>query len=156
MCSSDLGQTVPNFTFTNGVLSANLNLVDGTNSIVVNAINACGNANQASSVYYNHCQAPIITVNSSLNASDGSYTYTVTIQNVYDIENVYYTFNGQNTPFTFVNGVLSSNVTLNPGSNVFYVSATNNCGSDTETSNVNFSNCIAQIGRAHVLTPVTQ
>jgi hypothetical protein len=107
----------------------------------LNAINACGNASQNASVYYNHCQAPNIIVNSALQASDGNYQYDVTLQNVYDIEGVYFTYNGQNVPFTFENGVIIANVTLNPGANTFYITASNNCGTDTETTTVTFANC---------------
>jgi len=110
---------------------------------VVNATNPCGNASQSASIFYDHCQAPIITINSLLQTSDGNYVYNATIQNMYDVEGLYFTYNGQNTPFNFVNGVLTANVTLTPGAtNVFYLTATNNCGTDTETSTVNFINCM--------------
>ncbi|MFN4951957.1 MAG: beta strand repeat-containing protein, partial [Flavobacteriales bacterium] len=135
------GQNIPTFNFINGVLTASLNLANGANTISLNAINACGNASQNASVYYNHCQAPNIIVNSVLQASDGNYQYDVTLQNVYDIEGVYFTYNGQNVPFTFENGVIIANVTLNPGANTFYITASNNCGTDTETTTVTFANC---------------
>jgi len=136
------GQNIPSFNYANGVLTASLNLANGANTISLNAINACGNASQNASVYYNHCQAPNIIVNSALQASDGNYQYDVTLQNVYDIEGVYFTYNGQNVPFTFENGVIIANVTLNPGANTFYITASNNCGTDTETTTVTFANCI--------------
>jgi hypothetical protein len=136
------GQNIPTFNYTNGVLTASLNLANGANTISLNAINPCGNASQNASVYYNHCQAPNIIVNSALQASDGNYQYDVTLQNVYDIEGVYFTYNGQNVPFTFENGVIIANVTLNPGANTFYITASNNCGTDTETTTVTFANCI--------------
>jgi hypothetical protein len=135
------GLNIPTFNYTNGVLTASLNLANGANTITLNAINACGNVSQNASVYYNHCQAPNIIVNSALQASDGNYQYDVTLQNVYDIEGVYFTYNGQNVPFTFENGVIIANVTLNPGANTFYITASNNCGTDTETTTVTFANC---------------
>jgi hypothetical protein len=135
------GQNIPTFNYINGVLTASLNLANEDNTITLNAINACGNASQNASIYYNHCQAPNIIVNSALQASDGNYQYDVTLQNVYDIEGVYFTYNGQNVPFTFENGVIIANVTLNPGANTFYITASNNCGTDTETTTVTFANC---------------
>ncbi|MFM7596603.1 MAG: cadherin-like beta sandwich domain-containing protein, partial [Flavobacteriales bacterium] len=135
------GQNIPSFSYSNGTLTASLNLANGDNTIAVNAINACGNAAQNAAVFYNHCQAPNIIVTSALQASDGSYQYVTTLENVYDIEGVYFTFNGQNTPFTFENGVITANVTLNPGSNTFFMTAGNNCGTDTETTTVTFANC---------------
>ena len=135
------GQNIPSFNYANGVLTASLNLANEGNTITLNAINACGNASQNASIYYNHCQAPNIIVNSALQASDGNYQYDVTLQNVYDIEGVYFTYNGQNVPFTFENGVIIANVTLNPGANTFYITASNNCGTDTETTTVTFANC---------------
>jgi hypothetical protein len=137
------GQAIQSFNYANGTLSASIILGDGNNSIVVNATNPCGNATQSASIFYDHCQAPVITINSLLQTSDGNYQYNATIQNMYDVEGLYFTYNGQNTPFNFVNGVLTANVTLTPGAtNVFYLTATNNCGTDSETSTVNFINCI--------------
>ena len=135
------GQNIPSFNYSNGVLTASLNLANEGNTITLNAINACGNTSQNASVYYNHCQAPNIIVTSALQASDGSYQYVATLEHVYDIEGVYFTYNGQNVPFTFENGVITANVTLNPGSNTFFITAGNNCGTDTETSTVTFANC---------------
>lgn len=135
------GQNIPSFSYSNGVLTASLNLANESNTITINAVNACGNASQNASVFYNHCQAPNIIVTSALQSSDGSYQYVATLEHVYDIEGVYFTYNGQNVPFTFENGVISANVTLNPGANTFFITAGNNCGSDTETNTVTFSNC---------------
>ena len=135
------GQNMPNFNYSNGVLTASLNLANESNTITINAVNACGNASQNASVFYNHCQAPNIIVTSALQASDGSYQYVATLEHVYDIEGVYFTYNGQNVPFTFENGVITANVTLNPGSNTFFITAGNNCGTDTETTTVTFANC---------------
>jgi hypothetical protein len=135
------GQNIPTFNYSNGIVSASLNLSNGDNTITLSVNNACGNATQNAMVYYNHCQAPNIIVNSALQSSDGNYQYDVTLQHVYDIEGVYFTYNGQNVPFNFENGVITSNVTLNPGANTFYITASNNCGTDTETTTVTFANC---------------
>jgi len=135
------GQSVSNYSYVNGVLIANLNLANGDNTIVLTANNACGNASNTQHVYYDHCQVPIITVTSALQASDGLYYFEATLQHVYDIEGVYFTFNGQNVPFNYNNGQFTATVTLNQGANTFYISAGNNCGTDTETTNVNFANC---------------
>ena len=138
---SQNGQNISSFNYSNGILTASLNLANGDNTITVNAINACGNAMQNASVFYNHCQAPNIIVTSALQSSDGNYQFVATLENVYDIEGVYFTFNGQNVPFTFENGEITANVTLNPGSNTFFITAGNNCGTDTETTTVTFANC---------------
>jgi hypothetical protein len=135
------GQNISNFNYSNGVLTASLNLANEGNTITLNATNACGSASQNAAVYYNHCQAPNIIVTSALQASDGNYQYVATLEHVYDIEGVYFTINGQNVPFTFENGVITANVTLNPGSNTFFITAGNNCGTDTETTTVIFANC---------------
>ena len=135
------GQNIPSFNYSNSTLTASLNLANEGNTITLNAINACGNATQNASVYYNHCQAPNIIVTSALQTSDGNYQYVATLEHVYDIEGVYFTYNGQNVPFSFENGVLTANVTLNPGTNTFYITASNNCGTDTETTTVTFANC---------------
>ncbi len=137
------GNAIANYNYNNGQLNASFSLANGDNTITVSANNACGNSSETANIYYEICQAPIITVNSSLQASDGSYTYQATIQNVFDIEGVMFLFNGSNSPFNFENGVLTANVNLNLGNNTLFVSAYNNCGSDSETSTVVFSNCIS-------------
>lgn len=136
------GQNIPSFSYTNGILTASLNLANENNTITVNATNSCGSASQNAHIYYNHCQAPNIIVTSALQSSDGNYQYVATLEHVYDIEGVYFTYNGQNVPFIFENGVISANVSLNIGSNTFFITAGNNCGTDTETSTINFVNCI--------------
>ncbi|NDB34220.1 MAG: hypothetical protein EB023_02500 [Flavobacteriia bacterium] len=113
------GQAISNFSFVNGLLTANVNLANGSNTFALAAANACGAVNATSQVYYDHCQQPVITVTSVLQTSDGQYLFEATLLHVTDIEGVFFTFNGQNVPFNFVNGQLSATVTLNPGSNTF-------------------------------------
>ena len=137
------GSSIQGYNYSNGVLTANLNLANGSNTISVSAQNACGNVTKTATVIYNHCEAPTIVVTSALIASDGSYIYQATITNVTDVEGVSLTFNGANTPFTFVNGVLTANVTLTMGANVFYATAYNNCGNDSENTTVQFANCVS-------------
>jgi hypothetical protein len=137
------GSSIQGYNYSNGVLTANLNLANGSNTISVSAQNACGNDTKTATVIYNHCEAPTILVTSALIASDGSYIYQATITNVTDVEGVSLTFNGANTPFTFVNGVLTANVTLTMGANVFYATAYNNCGNDSENTTVQFANCVS-------------
>jgi len=135
------GQSVSNFTYSNGILVANLNLSNGNNTLMLTTTNACGTASKTVQVYYDHCQIPVISVISALQASDGQYTYVANIQHVNDIEGMYFTFNGQNVPFNFVNGQLTATVNVNIGANTFFLSAGNNCGNDSETTVVNFANC---------------
>lgn len=137
------GSSVQGFTYNNGVITAMLNLANGSNTISVSAQNACGSDTENATITFDHCTPPSIVVTSALIASDGSYIYQATITNVTDVEGVSLTFNGANTPFTFVNGVLTANVTLTMGSNVFYATAYNNCGNDTENTTVQFANCVS-------------
>jgi hypothetical protein len=118
-------------------------LSNGNNDIKVSVTNDCGTQSKTAQITYDHCQVPVITVNSPSNASDGNYVYAATITNIDNTEGISFSFNGNNVNYELNNGVLTSNVTLQPGSNAFVLSVMNNCGSDIENSTVLFSNCTA-------------
>ena len=69
-----------------------------------------------------------------------SFTITATIANIANNQGINYVVNGKPmTSFSFLNGVFSNTVNLVNGWNTFIITATNGCGSVTETITINYS-----------------
>jgi len=142
------GNIVPGSTYNNGIVSATVNLVSGLNTFSISARNSCGNMVQTSTINYNNCIAPNVTLsnpqNVNVTTTSGNYSLVLNVLNVNNTNNLSITQNGNPlTNFTLVNGQISANVILVPGANNFYVSAANSCGNDAENFTINFDNCTA-------------
>jgi len=136
------GTPVNNFTYLNNELSANINLIPGENTFVLSAINACGNGTETFIIYYNQCDAPIVTLtadlpnnsiteatNLTLNASIANYDNQTVIQ---------VTKNGNIlSGYTNNNGQISGTINLPLGITTLIVTASNQCGQDTKTYVIN-------------------
>ncbi|MCF8329888.1 MAG: hypothetical protein K9I37_06080 [Crocinitomicaceae bacterium] len=136
------GTPMNNFTYLNNELSANINLIPGENTFVLSAINACGNGTETFIIYYNLCDAPIVTLtadlpnnsiteatNLTLNASIANYNNQTVIQ---------VTKNGNIlSGYTNNNGQISGTINLQLGITTLIVTASNQCGQDTKTYVIN-------------------
>ena len=136
------GSPINNFTYLNNELSANINLIPGENTFVLSAINACGNGTETFIIYYNQCDAPIVTLtadlpnnsiteatNITLNASIANYNNQTVIQ---------VTKNGNIlSGYTNNNGQISGTINLPLGITTLIVTASNQCGQDTKTYVIN-------------------
>jgi len=140
-----------NFNSTTGVLTSNVTLVNGLNTFIVNATNACGTASQQYTVIYKPCVLPVVTfvnpASSVINVSSPSFTLNASVLNVENSSNIVFTQNGnQLTNFTFNSTVgLVGKITLNPGANIFVITATNACGTATQTVTVNYTPCVLPV-----------
>ncbi len=136
-----------NFNSTTGVLTSNVTLVTGVNTFIVNATNACGTASQQYTVIYKPCVMPVVTfvnpANSGITVSSPSFTLNASVLNVENSSNIVFTQNGtQLTKYTFNSTVgLVGKITLNEGANIFVITATNDCGTTTQTVTVNYTPC---------------
>jgi hypothetical protein len=140
-------QQVYSFNYNQNNLQANLMLQPGVNVFTISATNACGTSTQSLTINYQVCQSPVITVQSpSVNNSTvtvANFALESMITNITGRQNAAVSMNGMNlTNFTYTNGRIRTNVTLNAGPNVFVIRATNSCGTVTETVTVNYNNCI--------------
>ena len=140
------GQQIGNFTLVNGQLRANLVLVPGANAITVNAVNTCGTVSETITINYNNCIPPTINVvapaGNNLTVTNGNLGFLSQVGNV-TAGGITLTINGQAVSgTTFVNGQLRGNLTLNAGTNVIVLTATNACGTVSETITINYNNCI--------------
>jgi hypothetical protein len=141
-------RSVTNYTMnsTTGSFQANLNLIPGTNTVVITATNACGTATQTVTINYQNCVPPVITVlnpatgGSTVNTS--TYTFNATVQNVTSSQAITLKQNNAaitNFSFNASTGIVQNNVTLKPGLNTFIISATNGCGADSKTVTINYT-----------------
>jgi len=146
------GRGITNFSFNNatGSLTSNVTLTSGPNVFVITVINACGTDTETITVNYQNCVAPAVSfVAPSANnttVTSANFSLSALIQNSNNGQGITLTNNGRGiTNFSFNNatGALTSNVTLVPGANVFVITVTNACGTDTETITVNYQNCVA-------------
>ena len=190
------GMPMPSFIFANGSFSANVNLIPGTNNIVLTAVNTCGTDTETIAVNYSApvdntpqkvtichyppgnsgnpqtieiplsawpahqahgdvlgpcpvvntppCNPPSIQVTnpsqSGQTVQQASFNITANISNIANNQGIVYTVNGTPmTGFSFNNGSFSNSVNLNVGMNTFTIAATNECGTDTETININYA-----------------
>jgi hypothetical protein len=157
------GNIVPGASINNGLVSATVTLISGLNTFSITARNSCGNMVQTSTINYNNCVAPVVTLSNPQNAvmttTSASYNLVINALNVSNTNSLSFTQNGNPlTNFSFVNGQISANVNLIPGANNYYVNASNSCGNDSKNFTINYDNCKAPVisiaNSANPLQPV--
>ena len=144
------GTSISNFNFNSSTLTANLNLQNGLNTLVLKATNACGTDIKTITIFYTNCTAPVVSISSPTNingtVASAAYTFSAAIQNITSSQGVLLSLNGAAiTNYSFTNGQLSASVNLASGMNTFVVNATNACGTDMKSLNVKYLNCTAPI-----------
>jgi hypothetical protein len=137
------GVNIP-FNWNNNHISSSINLVQGNNTILIQASNACGTDMETLQINYAQCQAPQITTTASIpngaSTSNVNFVYSAVLSNTF-ANQIQLTVNGQSQNYSFNNNQLSANITLQPGQNVVQVVATNTCGSDIENWSVIYEPC---------------
>ena len=137
------GQLSTNFTFSNTILSANLNLIEGSNVVQVSAVNNAGQDSKATTIIYRPTvveQPPMVTITypraNPFTTQQPTESVMATIENVSNSANVSCTVNGQlNSAFSFSGtSFVLSNLNLIEGNNVVQVSAFNNVGQDSKST----------------------
>jgi hypothetical protein len=139
------GVNIP-FNWNNNHISSSVNLVQGNNTIVIQASNACGSDIETLQINYAQCQAPQITTTAAVpnGASTGNanFVYNALLTNTF-ANQIQFTVNGQVQNYSFSNNQLSATINLQPGLNVVQLVATNSCGSDIENWSVLYEPCTA-------------
>lgn len=141
------GSSVP-FNWNNNQVSSTLNLIQGNNTIVIQAANTCGNDTKTIQINYVQCQAPQITTTAAIpngaTTTNGAVVYTATLTNTF-ANQIQLTVNGQAQNFSFSNNQLAATINLQQGGNQINLVATNSCGSDIENWNITYQPCTAPV-----------
>ena len=136
-----------NFNSVQANLSSTINLQVGLNQIVINAVRSCGQATQTIFVRYDNCVAPQITLlqptASGTTTNSQVLNLMANISNMTSNQGVQVKLNGVNVPFNWNNMHLTSTLNLSQGANTITILATNACGTDTETLQINYTQCQA-------------
>lgn len=119
-----------------------LNLINGVNSIIVEATNNCGRDNKEVRVIYNEpCLKPVITITAPVanqNFTTANITISGYIANVTNQSQVTIEQDGAPVSFNFNGGNISANTTISKGNNTITITAANNCGTTTVTIPVTY------------------
>ncbi len=127
-----------NFNINSGNLTSSLTLVEGNNTVVVNA-NECDGATETLTVVYTVPCDPvtynlILPNGNSATTAVATYMIKINTENVSDSSNITTTLNGGSIPFTFDpnSGMIScSNIALEEGDNPLVVTMGNSCSDET-------------------------
>jgi hypothetical protein len=140
------------FSFANGLLELNAQLLLGVNTITITGTNDCGSDVETFSYTFDDCQTPAINLQSNLSnssstnpivVSNNNFAFFATLQNMPNQNGLSVTNNGMSVPFLYANGTLTSNISLQNGINQIVVSAVRTCGQASQTIYVRYNNCIA-------------
>ena len=139
------GVNVP-FNWMNYQISSSINLVQGNNTIVIQATNTCGTDSETLLINYAQCQAPQITTTAAIpngaSTSNANFVYNALLTNTF-ANQIQFTVNGQSQNYSFNSNQLSATIALQPGLNTVQLVATNTCGSDIENWSVIYEPCTA-------------
>jgi hypothetical protein len=145
------GINVTNFTNNKGQIQIPLNLRTGNNTITLSATNNCGTDSETTTINFQSCDAPIISIvqpamNSVLNIPTA--LLKAKVENIANKQDIHILLNNLNVPvfsFNSTTKTIEASLNLIQGTNNITISSTNNCGSDIETIVVNYDNCKAPI-----------
>lgn len=136
------GNAIP-FTYDQGTHVLNITgitLVDGANTIVVTATNACSSETITYNIQYNGCKPPVITLGANAtNVEQAAYSFSASVTNISNQSEIQVLFN--NAPINFVfnsqNGSITGDVTLVEGPNTIKITA-NGCATDSKSFTVTY------------------
>jgi hypothetical protein len=139
------------FNPTTRILQGNVTLQPGLNTFTVSLTNNCGSTSSSTTVTYENCTTPVITSTNPITntvVSLAALRLKATIDNITSKENITVTLNGRQVSTTTYNTTTKTadiSLQLSSGTNTIIISATNNCGSDSETIIINLNDCISPI-----------
>ena len=122
------GSVVPH-TYSNDIISANLLLIDGSNTVVVTMSNACSQETVTYTIEHDGCDAPVINLGNNADASSiAAYNFNASISNIDNQSQLVFTLNGTAVPFTYdpLTDNFTALLTLTEGTNTIVLTA-NGC-----------------------------
>ena len=140
------GQNTRNFNYNTrtGIVSANIDLREGQNTVKVTGRNKYGEDSETVYVIFNRpvVAEPVPTVNITrpsndpYTTSDSRYRVEARIQNVSSKQDVSFRVNGVDRDFSYSNGRLTANINLVEGNNRVEISGYNTAGSDQDETTI--------------------
>ena len=143
------GQSKP-FNFSNGNVSASLSLNAGSNSIVLKAVNACGNDSKTITVQSNPCTQPTLSAVSPLKLINSTTSATFTIKasassNI-TLQQISVKLNNVAIPFVFNANTITVNANaLNIGLNQIEIEVVNTCGKASLKYEITRTACVKPV-----------
>ncbi|PZE18511.1 hypothetical protein DNU06_01375 [Putridiphycobacter roseus] len=131
------------FNFSNGKVTANLNLNAGANTMVLKAVNSCGNDAKSITVQVNPCTKPVVIIKSSTSSiATNNYAFSAQVSGTITANQLTLLVNGKSQAFNFSNGKVTANLNLNAGANTMVLKAVNSCGNDAKSITVQVNPCV--------------
>ncbi len=136
------GRRINNFSFNNGIVLATLSLEPGKNTVILQARNDDGNAQDQRVINYNRpAKPPKVTISTpkdnAILAKDKTEV-KATIQNVELKNDIQVLINGRSISFSYRNGTLTTDARLREGSNTILVKAQNADGEAQDQHTVRY------------------
>ena len=135
-----------------------VSLASGSNTIMVKATNECGSDQKSVTATYRPCHgaeiAMIAPTTASTTVENSAYTVKATITNVTSSNQIQLNVNGAAVGGGTLNAgsnLFQKSLTLNEGTNTITITATNDCGTETETFVIVYKPCVSPI--VTILTP---
>jgi len=136
-----------NYSFSNNLLSTNVNLQNGVNTLILSVTNECGTDTKSWEVTNNNCVTPTIVLESptasGITVNSSTYNFKASAVGIISSQGIQFLVNDVSTSFNYNNGVISSLLNLSPGANSIKLMTQNSCGNDFEEIVINFQNCEA-------------
>ena len=136
-----------NFSYSNNLLSTNVNLQNGVNTFVLSATNQCGSDSKTWSVTNNNCVIPSIVLEnptaSGITVNSATFNFKASVIGMSSTQGIQFLVNNIPSSFNYNNGIITSMLNLNLGANTIKLSLQNTCGNDNEDVVINYQNCEA-------------
>ncbi len=149
------GTSTTNFNYSNGIVTATVNLKEGQNTLFVKGVNSDGQDSKTHTVRYNPpvtIQPPVVKFTNpstpGKTVTKAAFTVKASLQNVASKRDITFKVNGQalrSYTYNASTGQLSASVTLKDGMNTFEITGKNEAGSDKDNTNITYKKVAAPI-----------
>ena len=144
------GIVIPNASYSNGQLSAVVNLANGQNVLVLSVSNSCGTDSKTVSIIYEQCVAPIVSILNPVDLFYGVnspiFSFQASIEHMTNSQGISLSVAGsQVNTFNLVNTNFTSTLTLPEGVNEIVLTATNACGTSSQSRTIRYQSCIPPV-----------
>jgi hypothetical protein len=148
------GQNVTVYSFSNGLLNFNLNLVQGANVLTITGTNTAGSDTKTTTIIYQPAATvlpPVVTFinpnTNPINVSVANYAITASVLNVASKNDISVKINGgltSNFTYSSTSKLVSFSTNLIVGANSIEIMGTNSAGTDVKTTTIIYREAVPQ------------